>query len=80
VLKGISVGMKKHELRGNWGYPAKRETKNKIDVWYYLNQNTPNPTDGLIVYFYKEKVKDWKIVDNVYKEMRIWGKEAGISP
>lgn len=79
-LKGISLGMKEKHLLNSWGYPNKREHKNRMDVWYYSNENTEHPTDGIIVYLEKGKVKSWEIVDNIFEEMLIWGAEAGDSP
>ncbi|MBL7068556.1 MAG: hypothetical protein ISS34_01685 [Candidatus Omnitrophica bacterium] len=76
-LKGISIGMKRAHLIDNWGYPAKRETKRKKDTWFYLYENTPYPTDGVVVFFYKGEVENWKVVDNIYEEMKIWGKSPG---
>ncbi len=78
-LKGITLGMNKRELIDSWGYPSKRDVKNKMDVWYYVNENTSHPTDGVTVYFQKGKVKEWKAMDNVYKEMNIWGSDPGTS-
>lgn len=79
-LKGISIGLKKKHLIENWGHPSKRDTKGKTDVWYYHNENTPHPTDGIVVNLRDGKVEDWKVVNNIYEEMRVWGKEAGVSP
>ncbi len=75
-LDGIELGMNKKEIIDNWGFPDKRETKYKKDVWYYTNEGTPHPTDGIIVNFEKGKVKEWKVVDNWYRYMKIWGKKA----
>lgn len=72
-LKGISVGMKKSRLLESWGYPAKRDPKNRRkETWFYLDAETPNPTDGIVVELYKGKVSTWRMVDNIYKEMSIW--------
>lgn len=77
---GISLGMKKASLISNWGYPSKREkTKWKEEVWFYLNENTSQPTDGVVVYLDRSKVSDWRVVDNLYEEMRIAGMRAGVS-
>ena len=79
-FEGISLGMKKASLIANWGYPSKREkTKWKEEVWFYLNENTTQPADGVVVYLDRSKVSDWRVVDNLYEEMRIAGKRAGIS-
>lgn len=76
-LEGISVGMKKKRLLDNWGFPQKRDHKIHKADWFYLNTNTNNPTDGVVVYMKKNKVAGWKIVNNIYAEMRIWGQGAG---
>jgi len=78
-LQGISAGMKMKHLIDNWGFPAKRDFKNKGEVWFYLNENTPSPTDGIVVHFIKKKVERWSLVDNIYAEMNIWGKGAGVA-
>ena len=80
-LNGISLDMNKRKLINSWGHPAKRERKEyREEIWYYLNENTIHPTDGILVFFKKGKVKSWKVVDNMYEEMEIWGSEAGRSP
>ena len=79
-LEGISLGMKKGRLLDNWGFPAKRDHKIRTDVWFYANDNTPHPTDGIVVYFKKDRVENWRVVDNIYSEMEIWGKAAGRYP
>jgi hypothetical protein len=76
-LKGIALDMKKHTLVDNWGFPAKRDHKTSADIWFYPNENTRHPTDGIVVYFKKGRVENWKIVDNMYAEMEVWGKGAG---
>ncbi len=76
-LAGISRNMTKKRLTGNWGFPAKRERQVRGDTWFYLNDNTPNPTDGILVYFDKGRVKEWKPSDNIYIEMIVWGAKAG---
>jgi hypothetical protein len=76
-LSGISLNMKKNKLLDNWGFPAKRDHKIHADVWFYPNVQTPNPTDGVVVSFKKGRVSDWKLVDNMYSEMEVWGKAAG---
>lgn len=77
-LEGISVGMKKSELLDSWGYPDQRDYKEKnIVVLYYLDEDTPNPTDGFIVYMYKAEIKEWESSDNIYVHMDIWGGSAG---
>ena len=78
-LSGISVGMKGKHLLDNWGFPIIRDRKTKEEVWFYLNQNTSNPTDGVVVYLDKEKISSWRMVDNIYSEMNAWGKGAGVS-
>jgi hypothetical protein len=76
-LNGISVNMKKKKLLNNWGFPSKRDHKIGADVWFYQNEHTANPTDGIVVYFNRGKVERWKAVDNIYSEMEVWGKGAG---
>jgi hypothetical protein len=76
-LKGIEVGMKKKRLVENWGFPIKRETRRTSDTWFYTNDNTPHPTDGIVVFFRRGRVREWKVVENIYTEMKIWGKSAG---
>jgi len=76
-LDGISMGMKRARLIDNWGYPAKRETKRNKDTWFYLYPDTPYPTDGVVVFFYKGKVEGWKVVNNIYENMKIWGRSPG---
>jgi len=77
-LNGISAGMRARKLLDSWGFPAKRERKaGSAELWFYLNDNTPNPTDGVIVRLKKNAVESWSLSDNMYSEMAIWGKEAG---
>ena len=76
-LAGIAVQMRSKELVDNWGFPAKRDRKTNAEVWFYLNENTSHPTDGIVVYLAKNRVTGWKKTDNVYSEMAIWGKVAG---
>lgn len=78
-LKGITVDMRKKDLVDNWGFPSKREYRRKLDVWYYPNENTAHPTDGIVVYLKKGRVESWKVVDNLFEEMKIWGKGPGLS-
>lgn len=76
-LKGIALKMKKNKLLNNWGFPAKRDHKINADVWYYANENTANPTDGIVVHFKKGRISGWKVVNNIYSEMDVWSKGAG---
>ncbi len=76
-LNGIALKMKKNKLVNNWGFPAKRDHKINADVWYYANENTANPTDGIVVHFKKGRISGWKVVNNIYSEMDVWSKGAG---
>ncbi|NQT07338.1 MAG: hypothetical protein HQ575_07350 [Candidatus Omnitrophica bacterium] len=76
-LEGIEAGMKENILIEHWGHPSKRELRGKVEVWIYVKENTPHPTDGIIVYLERKRVKSYEEVENVYSEMRIWGTPAG---
>ncbi|MFH1753898.1 MAG: hypothetical protein ABH875_06915 [Candidatus Omnitrophota bacterium] len=76
-LKGISLQMKKKKLLNNWGFPAKRDHKTNSEVWFYPNENTASPTDGIVVYLVKGRVSGWKTSENLFAEMEVWGKGAG---
>jgi hypothetical protein len=77
-MDGISPDIKSKRLLDNWGFPAKRERKYKLEeTWFYPNKNTQNPIDGIVVRIYKGRVKSWRLVENLYSEMQVWGKGAG---
>ena len=72
-LNGISLGISSKDLIDNWGYPSKREYKKRAEIWYYLDEETPQPVDGVVVFFKRGRVAGWKAVENIYEEMDIWG-------
>jgi hypothetical protein len=78
-LEGIDTSINEKRLIKSWGLPADREKRHGEEVWFYVNEGTPHPTDGVVVYFRKGKVGSWKSVDNVYREMGIWGRNIGAS-
>lgn len=73
-LDGIFVDMKKGELIANWGHPSKRDLRNRDEIWFYILEKTPHPTDGIEVYLKRGRVQKWQVSDNIYTEMAIWGK------
>jgi len=80
-LNGIEAGMKHKDLIDSWGFPAKRDKKSgRVEIWCYLDKNTPHPTDGIVVRLDKGLVESWRIVENIYTEMRVWGKDAASAP
>ncbi len=73
-VTGLKAGMKRRDLVENWGYPAKRERRGSLEIWFYLNDKTPRPTDGVAIYLKKNKIERWAVSDNIYSKMGIWGK------
>ena len=76
-MDGIHPDMKSKHLLDSWGFPAKRERKANMEVWFYPNKNTKSPIDGIVVQIKKGRIYSWKRVENMYSEMQVWGKGAG---